>query len=178
MEARLEAVDSGLSPATEGWFVVNVRDAAWWANDHFGGVCSFEGDAHPFPELGFKLAVLLPGQPRGLYHAESNQEDFLVLAGECLLLVEGEERPLHRWDFVHFPPGTAHIVVGAGHEPCVVLMTGGRTAERSIEYPESELARTHNAAVERETDSADEAYATFPDWSTRRPAGWDDLPWG
>jgi uncharacterized cupin superfamily protein len=71
-------------------------------------------DARTFPDLGVTLAVIWPGQPSGLYHAETNQEDFLVLAGECVLLVEGEERPLRAWDFVHCPPGTAHVFVGAG----------------------------------------------------------------
>jgi uncharacterized cupin superfamily protein len=53
--------------------------------------------AHRFVDLGLTLQVLQPGQPSGLYHAETNQEGFLVLAGECLLLVEGEERPLQAW---------------------------------------------------------------------------------
>jgi quercetin dioxygenase-like cupin family protein len=124
-EAHLEAVDSGLAPLSEGWFVVNVRDAAWLTNDAFGACCVFEAnrpvlrrrpdlDARTFPDLGVTLAVIWPGQPSGLYHAETNQEDFLVLAGECVLLVEGEERPLRAWDFVHCPPGTAHVFVGAG----------------------------------------------------------------
>ena len=104
-EARLEAVESGLAPVGEGWFVVNVRDTAWLTNDAFGAKCVFESDApvvrnrpdlteHTFPEVGFSLRVIEPGRPSGLYHAEAAQEDFLVLAGECILLVEGEERPL------------------------------------------------------------------------------------
>jgi uncharacterized cupin superfamily protein len=187
-EARLEAVGSGLTPATEGWFVVNVRKAAWLTNDAFGARCVFEADvpvvrarpdleAHRFPEVGFKLAVLTPGSPSTLYHAESNQEDFLVLAGECLLLVEGEERRLGAWDFVHCPPGTAHAFVGAGEEPCVLLMTGGRTGEKSIVYPDSDLARRHGAGAETETSSPSEAYAAYPHWQPARPAGWDSLPW-
>src|SRR5207247_8134780 len=118
-EAHLEAVDSGLAPLTGGWFVVNVRDAAWLTNEAFGARCVFEADrrvlrrrpdleVRRFGDVGFALAVIAPGQPSGMYHAESNQENFLILAGECLLLVEGEERLLRAWDFVHCPPGTEH----------------------------------------------------------------------
>ncbi len=99
-EARLEAVDSGLTPASEGWFVVNVADAAWRTNEAFGAACIFEGDGAPF-DVGLTLSVVWPGKPSALYHRESNQEDFLILSGECLLLVEGQERPLKAWDFVH-----------------------------------------------------------------------------
>jgi uncharacterized cupin superfamily protein len=187
-EARLEAVESGLAPVADGWFVLNVRDAAWLRNDSFGARCIFEGDkpvvrgrpeldAHRFADVGVTLTVLAPGQPSGLYHAESNQEDFLVLRGECLLLVEGEERKLRAWDFVHSPPGTEHSFVGAGDGPCVIFMTGGRTGEKAIVYPESDLALAHGAGVETETSSAAEAYAPFGHWVTARPDGWDDLPW-
>ena len=97
--------------------------------------------------------MLQPGQPNGMYHSETEQEDFLVLAGECLLLVEGEERPLRAWDFVHCPPGTEHIFVGAGDRPCVIFMAGARSEGRSIVYPRNELALRHGAGVETETQS-------------------------
>src|SRR4029450_13161968 len=118
---------------------------------------------------GITLQVLQPGQPSGLYHAETAQEDFLVLAGECLLLIEGEERPLRAWDFAHCPPGTAHAFVGAGDGPCVILMTGARTPERNILYPSSDLARRHGAGVETETRSAAAAHAAQPHWQPARP---------
>jgi uncharacterized cupin superfamily protein len=171
---------------TDGWFVVDVRDSAWVDHDVFGAACIFEGDdTPPFPQLGFTLAVLQPGQPSGLYHRETNQEDFLVLAGECLLLVEGEERPLRAWDFVHCPPGTEHVFVGAGDGPCVIFMTGARTTPGpgreqpagTIVYPRSELALRHGAGVETETTSPEEAYAPFPKWRPGSPAGIDGLPW-
>src|SRR5207247_10889850 len=108
-QARMERADTGLVAATEGWFAVNVRDAAWVTNEKFGAACIFEGDAAPFDQIGYTLAVLAPGQPNGMYHREDDQEDFLVLSGECLLIVEGEERHLRAWDFVHCPPGTEHI---------------------------------------------------------------------
>ena len=186
-EARLEAVDSGLAPVTDGWFVVNVRDAAWLKNEAFGFRCVFEGDepvvrtrpdleGHKFADVGFTLAVVAPGKPSGMYHAESNQEDFLVLAGECLLLVEGEERLLRAWDFVHCPPGTEHVFVG-GESPCVIFMTGGRTREKSIVYPASEPARRLGAGVVTETSSPSDAYAPFPRWRPERPDTWNGLPW-
>src|SRR6184192_2855098 len=144
-EARLEQQDAGLTPVTDGWYVVNVPDAAWVTNEALGAACIFEGDDAPFPDVGFTLSVMQPGQAGGRYHREANQEDFLVLAGECLLLIEGEERPLQAWDFVHCPPGTEHAFVGAGVGPCVILMTGARTPEKAIVYPGSDLARLHGA---------------------------------
>jgi uncharacterized cupin superfamily protein len=177
-EARLERSEAGLAPVTDGWFVVNVRDAAWLRNDVFGACCVFEGDeTPPFPEVGFTLAVLEPGQPSGMYHAEANQEDFLVLAGECLLLVEGEERPLKAWDFVHCPPHTEHIFVGAGDGPCIVFMTGARAHKGEIVYPRSELARRYGAGVETETTKPAEAYAPFPKWQPGPPDDPTGLPW-
>jgi len=187
-EARLEAVDSGLAPVTEGWFVVGVRDAAWLTNDVFGARCVFEGDVpvlrsrpelgvHRFAQLGFSLAVIAPGQPSGMYHAESNQENFLVLAGECLLIVQGEERLLRAWDFVHCPPETAHAFVGAGNGPSVILMTGARTGEKSTVYPRSEPALRHGAGVGTETSSPSEAYARYPHWRLGCPDGGQALPW-
>ena len=120
-EARLEDTGGGLAPATEGWFVVNVRHSSWLSSEVLGDCCIFEGGEVEFPELGFTIAVLESGQSGGRYHGESNQEDFLVLAGECVLLIEGEERRLRAWDFVHCPPWTEHAFVGAGDGPCVDL---------------------------------------------------------
>jgi uncharacterized cupin superfamily protein len=187
-EARLEEVGSGLAPVSPGWFVVNVGEAAWVRHDAFGGRCVFESsgrvlserpDAEPqmFEQLGFTLAVLEPGKPTGMYHAESSQEDFLVLAGTCLLLVEEEERGLRAWDFVHCPPGTRHTFAGTGDGPCVIFMTGARREDGTIVYPESETARARGAAVESETNSPHEAYASFGHWRLGRPGAWSRLPW-
>ena len=131
------------------------------------------GRRRAFAQVGYTLAVLQPGQPNGLYHREDNQEDFLVLSGECLLLVEGEERRLQAWDFVHCPPGTEHIFVGAGDGPCVIFMAGARRGwpNKGIVYPRSELALRHGAGVETETEPA-EAYAPFPKWQPGPPASW------
>ena len=113
-EARLEHTQYGLTPATEGWFAVNLRDAGWMTNEAMGAACIFEGDKISFGQIGYTLQVLEPGQPSGMYHREGDQEDFLVLSGECLAIVEGQERPLRAFDFLHCPPGTEHIFVGAG----------------------------------------------------------------
>jgi uncharacterized cupin superfamily protein len=178
-EARLEESAAGLAPATDGWFLVNVRDAAWETGP-FGAACFFESEVAPFAELGINVRVLQPGQSRGLYHAESAQEDFLVLSGECLLLVEGQERRLQAWDFVHCPPGTAHAFVATGEGPCVIVMVGARSAERTFVYPRSNVALRHSVGVERETTSPAEAQAALgarQPWKPRRPLDWDVLPW-
>jgi uncharacterized cupin superfamily protein len=176
-EARLTETADGLVPASEGWFVLNVRDAVWYDDDTFGSVCHFEGTDLEFPQLGINVRVLEPGQPNGRYHAESNQEDFLVLAGGCLLLVEGQERRLEAWDFVHCAPQTEHIFVGAGEGPCIILMAGRRAKDRTIVYPLSELALRHKAGVAKETTSPAEAYAEFEFPGPGRPRSWDELPW-
>src|ERR687896_1108244 len=163
-EARFEELEAGLTPVTEGWFVVNVRDGAWVTNEVLGSACTFEGEGTPpFGEIGYTLGVLQPGKPSAVYHRESNQEDFLVLAGECLLLIEGEERRLRAWDFVHCPPESEHIFVGAGDGPCMIFMAGGRTGAKRIVYPRCKVARRHGAGVATKTSSARAAYAPFPE---------------
>jgi uncharacterized cupin superfamily protein len=187
-EARLEDAGSGLAPVSPGWFVVNAGEAAWVRSDAFGGRCVFESsprvlaerpgvEPRMFDETGFTLAVLEPGKPTGMYHAESCQEDFLVLAGECLLLISEQERPLRAWDFVHCPPGTFHTFVGTGERPCVIFMTGARREGRTILYPRSETALRRDAGVETETPKPAEAYARFPAWRLARPEAWAALPW-
>jgi uncharacterized cupin superfamily protein len=187
-EARLEDVGSGLAPVTPGWFVVNVSEAAWLRNDAFGNRCNFESsrrvlmdrpqfEPQMFGETGFTLAVLEPGKPSGMYHAENTQEDFLVLAGECLMVIEERECRLRAWDFVHLPPGTNHIFVGCGDAPCVLFMIGARRDKHSINYPVSEAALRHEAGVETETPSPHEAYERFGHWRLGRPPTWHELPW-
>jgi mannose-6-phosphate isomerase-like protein (cupin superfamily) len=169
-EAPLVPAGSGLAPEGDGWFVVNARDARW-REGHFGGFTNFEGEAH-FPQLGINIGVLEPGQPACMYHGESNQENFLVLSGECLLLIEGQERPLKAWDFVHCPPWTEHVFVGAGAGPCAILAVGGRSGKDVI-YPVNELALGHGAGVEAETRAPDEAYASFrPDVDAEYREDW------
>ncbi len=176
-ETKLTRTDSGLEPEGPGWFVVNARDTAWWRSDAFGASCPFEAAGERgFNEYGINIHVVWPGQANGMYHGEDAQEDFLVLSGECLLLVEGEERPLKAWDFVHFPAWTEHIVVGAGSGPCAILMVGARSEGRGIRYPVAEVARRHDAGVEVETTEPREAYERFPGWE-RAPLEDAGLPW-
>src|SRR6185312_9610821 len=138
----------------------------------------FEGDAVEFPQIGYTLAVLEPGQPSALYHREDDQEDFLVLMGECVAIVEGEERRLRAWDFLHCPAGTDHIFVGAGAGPCVIFMAGAREHRGSAVYPRDEVALRHGAGAETETASSNEAYAPFAKWQPGPPARFDGLPFG
>ena len=187
-EARLVDTGAGLAPQSDGWFVVNVADTTWMRHDNFGARCNFEVDGRlaaerpdlevrQHAELGFRLHVLEPGKPSTMYHRESGQENFLVLSGECLLIVEGEERSLRAWDFVHCPPNTTHAFVGAGDDPCVMLMVGARDGKGTIVYPRDEVALKHGAGVETETDQPSTAYSPFGHWRLGRPAAWDELPW-
>lgn len=161
-EAPLERSTHGLAPSGPGWFVLNARDARWLNGPAFGSFTPFEDrEAAKFEQVGFNIAHLQPGQPACMYHREEDQEGFLVLAGEALLLVEGEERPLKAWDFFHCPAGTDHVIVGAGERGCTVIGIGSRT-KRAVVYPASELAQRHKAGVEQETSDPSEAYAPFP----------------
>ena len=159
-EAGYEKTEAGIVPNGEGWFVLNARDAAWRDSD-FGAYTRFEGDV-AFPQIGINIGILSPGQPSCMYHGEDEQEDFLILSGECLLLVEGQERRLKAWDFVHCPAWTEHVFVGAGDGPCVLLAIGGRS-DGDVVYPEAEVALRHDAGVEKTTKESKEAYAKFPE---------------
>jgi uncharacterized cupin superfamily protein len=159
------------------WFVVNVREASWGTHDKFGAGCRFEREYGEFDQLGINIRVLEPGQPNCLYHRENLQEDFLVLSGECLLLVDGQERPLKAWDFVHMPPDVDHVFVGAGDGPCVILMAGARSEDENLFYPVADVAQRHGASAEQDTPSPEEAYAPFGHREEGRPASWESLPW-
>jgi uncharacterized cupin superfamily protein len=170
-EAPLERTEHGSEPSSEGWFVLNAREAKW-LDGHFGAYTRFEGGEARFKRLGVNIGVLAPGQAACYYHGEDEQEDFLVLSGECLLLIEGEERPLRQWDFVHCPEWTEHVFVGAGEGPCAILAVGTRLTDGVI-YPRSELALRHGAGVEQETRQPSEAYAEVPpDTEVAYREGW------
>jgi uncharacterized cupin superfamily protein len=157
-EAKLRTTEHGAVPDGEGWFVLNARDARWSDAGELGLYCGFEGESR-FPSLGINLNVMQPGEAMCMYHREGEQEDFLVLSGEALLIVENEERPLRTWDFFHCPAGTDHVIVGAGDGPCVVLAAGARTGAGGLVYPVSEVAQRHGAGVATETTNPREAYA-------------------
>ncbi len=160
-EAQLESTEHGLVPKGDGWFVLNAREARWRAGEGRGSISQFEGETE-FPQLGIHLFVLGPGEPMSMYHWEADQEDFLVLAGEAVLIVEGEERQLRQWDLAHCPAGTKHTIVGAGDSPCVVLAVGARDRSTGPDwggYTVDEAALRHGAGVERDTTDQSEAYA-------------------
>lgn len=165
------------------WFVANIRDTEWLTSEGgelqpSGSECTFEPADAEFEQLGIRIHVLPPGEPNGCYHAESKQEDFLVLSGECTLLVEGEERRLKQWDFFHSPAGTEHAFVGAGDEPCVIFMVGARGDDWHVRFPVSELAARYGASVDREATSPREAYVgRFEPSRAERPSYWNRLPW-
>jgi uncharacterized cupin superfamily protein len=165
-EAPLEPIAQGLVPKGKGWFVLNAREAPWIDRKGRGLYCEFEGfdGQADFSQLGINLRVLAPGEPMAMYHRENDQENFLVLAGEALLIVEGEERPLRQWDFVHCPPGTEHVVVGAGNGSCVLVAVGARDRSTGPDwgaYTVDPTAVRQGAGVEQETTDPQEAYARF-----------------
>lgn len=174
-ESRLESTEHGLVPEGDGWFVLNARDARWRPSQGRGAYCIFEGEPE-FSQMGVHLVTLAPGEQMSMYHWEADQEDFLVLAGEALLIVEGEERPLRQWDLVHCPAGTKHVIVGAGEAPCLVLAVGAREHQPGPDwgaYSVDETALRHGAGVEQETTDQYEAYARVAKREpTRYREGW------
>jgi uncharacterized cupin superfamily protein len=180
-EAALKETEAGLVPDSDGWFVMNAREARWidrpgrGHNLPFTGWRGREAETY-FPQLGIALARLEPGEPIGMYHWEADQEDFLVLTGEAILIVEGQERPLRQWDFVHCPPRTRHMIVGAGDGPCLVLAVGAREHKRDDDwggYTVDPVAQRHGVSVEEETSEVRRAYARFAESEpTRYRDGW------
>ena len=166
------STSTGTVATSEGWFVLNARDARWHHAPRRSAVCEFDGEI-PFAQIGVNLSVINPGEAMSRYHWEADQEDFLVLAGEALLIIEGEEHPLTAWDFVHCPPGTKHVILGAGDNRCVVLAVGARdrsTGDDWGAYPVDPLAVRHDAGVKHETSDPSEAYSGLP---RRRPTAFD-----
>jgi uncharacterized cupin superfamily protein len=179
-ESELVSTERGLVPKGQGWFVINARETHWWERPGRGVLCEFEGagfeGATDFEQLGINVTVLGPGEPLSMYHWEADQEDFLVLSGEALAIVEGEERVLRQWDLLHCPAGTNHTIVGAGDAPCIVLAVGARDRSTGPEwggYTVDEAALRHGAGVEQETTKPAEAYARFGSSElTRYRDGW------
>jgi uncharacterized cupin superfamily protein len=171
-EARFDETENGRVAEGDGWFVLNARDAIW--RDGPGRFANLERRGG-FPQLGVSLYSLQPGEPMAQYHWETDQEDFLVISGEATLVIEDEERPLRTWDFVHCPPGTRHVIVGAGAGACVIFGVGAREKHVLVHedgrlegrddwgaYTVSEAAIRLGAGVEQETADAAEAYKDWP----------------
>jgi uncharacterized cupin superfamily protein len=172
-ESRAQEGAYGLVPDADGWFALNLRDAEWRHAEGRGAVCvaldDFEGERRA-DQLGVNVFVLRPGEPMAMYHWEADQEDFLVVSGEAVLIVEGAERPLRAWDFFHCPPQTKHVIVGAGTGPCVVIAVGARersTTAGSLGFTVDAVARRHGASVGEDTMDGGVAYAALPE---RKPA--------
>ena len=162
-EATLEETPYGRYVTSDGWFVLNLGDALAVRNEQKGGATyPLEAREHPFRDVGVRVTVLPPGQPNALYHSEGVQEGFLVLSGECTLIVEDEERQLRQWDYFHCPAETHHVIVGAGDGPCAILMLGARPEVETLHYPASEVAAKYGASASQATDVPDEAYADWP----------------
>jgi len=162
-EASSEETPYGRYITSDGWFVLNLGDALAVRNDEKGGATyPLESREHPFRDVGVRVVVLPPGQPNALYHSENVQEGFLVLSGECTLVVEEEERQLRQWDYFHCPADARHVIVGAGDEPCAILMLGARPEVEKLLYPVSEVAAKHAASAATTTEVPDEAYADWP----------------
>jgi uncharacterized cupin superfamily protein len=171
-EAPISDGEHGRRPAGPGWFVLNLGEAVGARSARSGIWTELEPPRpHHFETYGINVHVVMPGQPNCLYHEESNQEDFLVLHGECIAIVEEQERRLQAWDFLHCPPGTRHVLVGAGEGPCAILMVGARDLEDRTEYPASEVAARYGAAADPPTSSGREAYRDFP------PSTEERFPW-
>jgi uncharacterized cupin superfamily protein len=174
-EGRLEPTEHGLVAKQEGWFVLNATESRWRERPGRGVYCDLEGDSD-FPQVGINIQVLQPGETMAMYHWEADQEDFLVLAGEGLLVIEGEERALRPWDFVHCPAKTNHVIVGAGDAPLVVLAVGARVDSIGPNwggYTVDEAATRLGAGVEQETNDPNVAYARFGgSRMTRYRPGW------
>jgi uncharacterized cupin superfamily protein len=162
-EASSEETPYGRYVTSDGWFVLNLADALAVRNEEKGGAMyPLEPREPMFRDVGVRIRVLWPGDPNALYHSEGVQEGFLVLSGECTLIVEDEERMLRQWDYFHCPADTRHVIVGAGDGPCAILMIGARPEVETIRYPVSEVAAKYGASVAKETDDPGEAYDDWP----------------
>ena len=167
-EARIAETEAGRVPADDGWFILNLAEIGWETLPGMGTWCAFESPEAPSPRLGIGVHILGPGESPGYYHAENEQEGFLVLSGECVAIVEGQERRMRAWDYLHCPPGTAHITVGAGDAPCALLMVGTRSPEHRTQYLVDPAAARRGVSVAVATDSPREAYADRPPISPAR----------
>jgi mannose-6-phosphate isomerase-like protein (cupin superfamily) len=173
-KARMERTDNGLVAADAGWFIENIADLRWETVPGGGTWCAYESPGASSPLLGIGVHILYPGDTPGYYHSESNQEGFLVLSGECIAVVEGVERRMGPWDYFHSPPETAHIMVGAGGQPCALLTVGTRSPGTTTHYVPDPAAAKHGASVAEPTDSAKEAYVGRPPFSPAR-SPWKEL---
>ena len=162
----MKHTEHGLVPEGEGWYVLNAREAAWLGIEELSTFCHFEGDFR-WRQLGLNVCVVEPGHPNCMYHDEPNQEGYLILSGAAIVIVEGQERRLRAWDYVHLPPWTEHVLVGTGEEPCVFVAVGARRADGGA-YRANPVAQKHGAAVDEDTPDTAAAHARFSPIGPRR----------
>lgn len=172
-ESKPETSEHGRVPKGDGWFILNMRDAEWRHAGGRGAVCvvldDFEGERHA-DQVGVNPFVLQPGEPMAVYHWEADQEDFLVVSGEALLISEGQERRLRAWDLVHCPAGTKHVIIGAGKGPCLVIAIGARERD-DLGFTVDAAAKRHGASVEKDTRDPGVVYGPIP---SREPTAYRD----
>jgi Cupin domain len=159
-EASVRMSKNGLVTDGEGWFVVNARESRWRDEGPLGSYCTFEGK-RAIPAFRDQYQRPRAGRDDGDVPPRDRQEAFLILAGECTLIVEGRGRQLVAWDFFYCPPGTGHSIVAAGRQAAVVLAVGarGRGVGGGVVYPVCKAAARYGASVARETTSSAAAYA-------------------
>ena len=170
-EAELKDTGNGKIPADDGWFIMNLADMEWGKVEGGGTWSAWETKDRHSQTLGWGVHVLWPGDAPGMYHAESEQEGFLVLSGECITIVDGQERRMGPWDLFHCPPGTPHITVGAGDGPCALIMVGTRSPDASIDYIPDPVAARHGHSVPELTHDSKVAYKDRPP-ITPAPSPW------
>src|SRR6516165_1142728 len=180
-EAKLEDSGNGLVVASQGWFVMNARDARWFEQPGrrhslpLTGCDEYEAETF-FPMLGMAIRVLEPGAPMSIYHWETEAEDFLVLAGTPIAIVEEQERQLEQWDFVHCPPGAKHVLVGGGDGPSVILAASSRQFQKDGPwgfYTVSEAAARYGASPPETTQDGAIADRDWPaSHESRHQEGW------
>jgi uncharacterized cupin superfamily protein len=161
-EAKIEDTDVGRVPVDDGWYILNLAEIRWTSVPGGGTWCGFGSPNVASDRIGIGVHILLPGEAPGFYHEESELEGFLVLSGECIAIVEGEERRMGPWDYLHSPAGTRHITVGAGDGPCAILMYGTRSPDTKIVYRVEPAAARYGHSVDTETSDPDEAYKDRP----------------
>lgn len=153
--------------------MINLTDAPAIGAPRGATFIRLEPEGVTWPDSGVNVQVMEPGEPNGRYHSEPVQEDFLVLYGECIAIVDDKQHALGQWDFLHCPAGCGHVFVGAGEGPCAVLMIGSRRAE-AVHYSVNEAAARYGASVSEDTDDPAQAYA---DWRAEGPDVAVPNPW-
>jgi hypothetical protein len=128
-ESQLEKTEHGLVSKGEGWFVLNKRDAVWRHVDGRGASASLAPISKASGNSSSSASIRScsgSGRTDGHVPLEGRSGGLPRGVGEAVLIIEGEERQLRAWDFVHCPPNTKRVIGGAGSGPCFVIAVGAR----------------------------------------------------